>query len=1184
MVLTLLSAMVYAYWHYTNGRRVRQLAEIYLRGLTGGHVTVREARFRLFGKVELKDVEVRVPGDDSPDPLFKTTKLVLLHRPWNTIFTGRLEATEIVCFEPVLTIEYYSGTGTFSNLERLGKLAAMKQGSAGKGGPVVLPPITVRRCKLRALGDPSRKSHEEVALDVSSQTIKANAPADPGNEEGGSALQLRWVRDPKTGAMTQATLTGPIRKIALVLPQVYKDALLQYFTDGQFTVTWKQQAKGQEPDRMVLSLSGAAVSLLSGPDVLNLQDVRGEIICLANRQFRIMKIAGRLASPGRGTFDLRGSLGAGEKDSSYDMTMTGTDVAIPPLKGEYAGDSDLASAMRRVKEIQETYNPSGDIHHVALTLRKEPGKSGTGEGAVRLDGLSARYKNFPYPLDDIRGDIAFTEDTVTFGSLKGSRGSVVFTIWGWIKGLSGKETYDVTIKSENLPMDKTLKESLQPTARNLFENLSPAGSANVETRIWRNAGEPEKVTLTFLEGASLTTMHKFFPYRVDITGGCFHVKGSEVVIPGPGQGAGDPEMQKGQPISARRGQAGLVIYGHATRLDTDKPDSDFTIEADNLPLDADLAAALEPQAKAALADLNAAGTLKNIKARVRQSGDEKADFDVSARLEKMSFKYKAFPYAVEEAACDLTIGPDRVVIRDLAGKHGPTSIKLNGQVYLSQKEGGADLSMEISNLVFDDELRAALGPGVREMWKQVAPGGTADVIVNKFEDNTPKNPGKLDYEVTVRPREMTLGYAGMPYRFRIGRKDQADTEPADAARPEGVIVATPGKVVIRRLKSVPSPKEPSLELLDGTISYNDRTVEAELTVKASNLALNAECLELLRKEEVPLAARLSPGGSFEIDLEKIKVVRTLPAPGPRQAEGAAATRPALAGRTDISVSGSVTLKEAVVGFGLTQTKVSGVIKGSISNSEKGLAIDGQLVGLELLVDGKRRLGDVNAQFKRRPGDPLQIDKIAGKAYGGLLEGRAIVSLEKPTNYRLRVTFEALKLEDLLEGGGKKPEIQGLVDGSMEMSGTAGDVAGRQASGQLRITKAKLVELPVLLSLVQVVTLSLPKEGPYVHGFVDYHMQGSTVVFREIYLGGTGASLVGSGKMDTKTRKLNLTFLSGSRALPRLAAIGELVQGILGEIAEIKLTGTLEKPEIEPVPLRSLQDIIKILTRPEQAET
>ena len=88
------------------------------------------------------------------------------------------------------------------------------------------------------------------------------------------------------------------------------------------------------------------------------------------------------------------------------------------------------------------------------------------------------------------------------------------------------------------------------------------------------------------------------------------------------------------------------------------------------------------------------------------------------------------------------------------------------------------------------------------------------------------------------------------------------------------------------------------------------------------------------------------------------------------------------------------------------------------------------------------------------------------------------------------------------------------------------------------------------------------------------------LFDEIYLTGAGVSLVGSGTMDRKTERLKLTFLTGPLGkLPRIARADELLTSIVGEIVEFRVTGTLERPRMTPVALRSLDAIYRTLLNP-----
>jgi len=66
----------------------------------------------------------------------------------------------------------------------------------------------------------------------------------------------------------------------------------------------------------------------------------------------------------------------------------------------------------------------------------------------------------------------------------------------------------------------------------------------------------------------------------------------------------------------------------------------------------------------------------------------------------------------------------------------------------------------------------------------------------------------------------------------------------------------------------------------------------------------------------------------------------------------------------------------------------------------------------------------------------------------------------------------------------------------------------------------------------------------------------------------------------KTEMLDLKFLSGPpQKLPRLGGLSELLEGFARELAEIHIDGTLAKPRMRTMPLRSLDRLIRDLLNP-----
>ncbi len=104
----------------------------------------------------------------------------------------------------------------------------------------------------------------------------------------------------------------------------------------------------------------------------------------------------------------------------------------------------------------------------------------------------------------------------------------------------------------------------------------------------------------------------------------------------------------------------------------------------------------------------------------------------------------------------------------------------------------------------------------------------------------------------------------------------------------------------------------------------------------------------------------------------------------------------------------------------------------------------------------------------------------------------------------------------------------------------------------------------------------PDENVFHDGRVKFYLSGDTLTFQKIDLQGKAVSLVGGGKMDMRTRAMDVTLLAGSPVRLRVPLLTEILEGASREIMEIRVTGTLGEPTIRPQPLKSLKAALKTL--------
>ena len=1191
VLLALLMVGVYGYWHLTNGRRVKRVAETYLRNLTGADVEVRRARFRMFGRLELDDVVVRLPGDESPDPPFRARRVSIPHRPLGLLITGDLDPKEIICHDPEITVEYYGDTPQQTNWARLAKLAQGSKAVPGApGAPVKLAPIRLPECRVRAFRvrgnrrEPLVGPEQELRLSVSLiPQAESRYELRIGELAADDApFESLVTVDMVSGRLLGSRTTGSILDIAKLLPPKYGELIRRHFLRGTFSTTWDTRTEGKPISVDIEDATVRPVVPAADPTEasagLKLTKVRGRAVFSEDGGDTIVSLtdfSGRIPDAGDAEFTLSGKYRETGAGPAFDVRM-GIDAFSMPVASGEGSPGELLDQIRRM------FRPEGPIDLRLRFAKLATGATGA-SGTADCRGLRARYSGFPYPLENVTGRIEFGPDRVSFDGLKAERGEAAIRISGWVATQGDNSSHDIVVDVHDVPFDDAVRAALPDGIARVCEDLAVEGVADMRVRVWRDGGGPKKATLRFLEGNRTTTAHRFFPYRTRLTGGCLHIVGDRVILPRPGEQT--PEGGgRDEPLRAERGETKVTVYGRIDTRGGERGTVDLTIETDPVPIDEVLLGALGPAGRESLEGLAARGTMRDVVARIRQDGTREVDYTVTARLAGLRFRYEGFPYEVRDAAGMMTVHPDRVLITNLTAHHGPTRIRLNGQVF-TEEAGGADLAMELTGLRFDEELYAALGPKARQAWRQMNPQGTADVRVRRYRENTPENPGDVDYEVEIAPTDMTFRYVNLPYVFRVGRGG------ADASA--GRIVLYPDRTELVDLRTVGATDGPRLHRLSGTVRETPQAVEVRLTaLKASGMLLDAERLQAMDRQTVPILPWLLPGGEFDVDLTDVTVVR------PHGATiRAAATRPAdgdAPATIDWRAAGAIALHGAVSEFGFGPTVARGTISGSVARVGGELVVDGRLSDFAFVPRRPAeddddptaatvpRISGVNATIVKDRGRLMQIRDLSGKAYRGRFEGSGVVQVAAPFRYGLKLTFEGMRIEDLLTAGGGEgvPDVRGMVDGSVELRATAGDLDSREASGALRITRARFARLPVLLGFLDVVTLSLPGKA-FSEGFVTYYLKGRRVVFEEIHLGGGAASLVGSGNVDLKSGKINLTFLQGRGGLPRLGSIEELLTGILREIAEVRVTGKLDEPKVDTVPLRSVRNIIDILRNPER---
>jgi hypothetical protein len=293
------------------------------------------------------------------------------------------------------------------------------------------------------------------------------------------------------------------------------------------------------------------------------------------------------------------------------------------------------------------------------------------------------------------------------------------------------------------------------------------------------------------------------------------------------------------------------------------------------------------------------------------------------------------------------------------------------------------------------------------------------------------------------------------------------------------------------------------------------------------------------------------------------------------------------GPTAWELEGSLRVEDLVLRLESGNRRLSGMLQGHAVSAGGSLAVEADL-SLGAFQLGSRRLSDVQGRVIKPAGAAtMRIEDLAARLHGGRVAGFAEVALTEPLHYGVSLSVEDMDLHELFRSGNGSPagqptfDVRGLLRGNLQMTGIAGEPQTRQATGVLRITKARINKLPVVLGFVDIVYLWLPGQGTFAEGDVAYRLQGDKLIFQEISLRGPATSLLGSGWVNLKDESLHLTFLTAPPGyLPRLAGVEDLLSGLTREIVEVRVTGTLSKPVPQTVSFPGLEGAVRRLLSPE----
>jgi hypothetical protein len=198
-----------------------------------------------------------------------------------------------------------------------------------------------------------------------------------------------------------------------------------------------------------------------------------------------------------------------------------------------------------------------------------------------------------------------------------------------------------------------------------------------------------------------------------------------------------------------------------------------------------------------------------------------------------------------------------------------------------------------------------------------------------------------------------------------------------------------------------------------------------------------------------------------------------------------------------------------------------------------------------------------------------IEKIDASLLGGKLEGTGQVALNDTMDGRVHLTLSDMRLEQCLRNAeGGEGKYRGALSGEIDWQGPLTDALKQsRGSGTIRIAEGRLDQLPVLSTLINVVSKTMKATGMSSGRTGDtadmaFTFEGDRVNFNKVLVVTRVAALHGHGDVFFDTH-LDMLFNAGAleKIESMLGKFGAFLGRMSDEISAYTVTGTLAEPKV-----------------------
>ena len=751
----------------------------------------------------------------------------------------------------------------------------------------------------------------------------------------------------------------------------------------------------------------------------------------------------------------------------------------------------------------------------------------------------------PEPLTDVEATIHCDNDGVQVDQLSARCGQTALELTAVCGGYPGSGPIDLRLAAKNVQLERLPTRALPPQVGETWTRFAPRGSADISGRLWFD-GRQWQPDLT-IECHDLSVAYDRFPYRVTDGKGTIRVQPGSATVRLRTMGGGQPIV---------------------CQAEVGNPGRDFTgwIEIHSegaLPIDEKALAAMDEPTRALVRSFHPRGSAAFAARFQRDPGEVIIQRRIGIQLHDCTLQQERFAYPIDKVSGWLEQIDGNWIFRNLAGRNDSAAIVGEGS-WAETGPGGRQLVLHFAatDVPLADELRQALPPGPQRLWSNLRPRGNIDRLLIDLKYAAAVRQWSIDVRAEKWPlqenaegRPMSLEPLWFPYRLDnlTGNFHYADGQmqfeklhashgPATIAAEGLCRVPTEGGCRLELTKLAADNVEADQDLLSA-MPLGLRDTLGRFPVQGPLNVLGALGIT------VPASVEMPPQLDWDLSLVIVDGRVQTPTPVEHLHGGLR-----LVGRQSgegVFSHGELGMDSAVV-RGVQLTNVTG----------------------PFWIDGRRLVFGSLAERDAGGGAPRQI---TARLFGGLLTLDGELGLAPEGPFHLQTALENANLVEIARQlAPHHQRLSGRVYGQARLAGTSQGRHTWRGDGNVRLRDADIYTLPVMISLLKLLSIQPPDRTAFTTSNIDFRIQGDDVVLDRIDFSGDAISLKGKGWLNAQ-RQIDLKFypLFG-REEWHLPIFRPLVGETGRQFMLIEVTGTLDRQDVHRQVFPRLDDQLKQL--------